>query len=63
MKIIPCDYETQRLHADILGKYPDFLILDVTNPERPDIIVPGGRLPISGGLDGIASLIRTICPT
>jgi len=63
MKILPCDIETQRIHADLLGKYPDYLVLDVMNPERPEIIIPQGRLPVPGGLDGLAALIRTICPT
>lgn len=63
MKIIPCDYETQRLHADLLGKYPDYLVLDVQSPERPELIIPGGRIPVPGGLDGLAGLIRIICPT
>lgn len=63
MRILPCDIETQRLHADLLGQYPDFIVLDVINPERPEVVIPQGRLPVPGGLDGLAALIRTICPT
>jgi hypothetical protein len=63
MRILPPDIETQRLHADLLGQYPDYVILDVRIPERPEIVIPAGRLPVPGGLDGLASLLRTICPT
>ncbi len=63
MKILPNDTETQRLYCDLLGQYPDTLTLDVRDPERPDLHVPGGRLPVPGGLDGLPALIRTIFAT
>lgn len=63
MKILPPDAETQRIHADLLGLYPDFVVLDVRNPKMPEIVIPAGRLPVPGGLDGLAGLLRIICPT
>lgn len=59
MKIIPNHPDVGRLYADLLSQYPDTLTLDVTNPEQPDIIFPGGRLPVPG-LDSLPALIRTI---
>lgn len=60
MKIIPNDVETQRLYCDLLWLMPDTLTLDVRNPEHPELHIPGGRLPVPGGLDGLPALIRTV---
>ena len=59
MRIIPDHPDVGRLYSDLLSQYPDTLTLDVTNPERPDILFPGGRLPFPG-LDALPALIRTI---
>lgn len=59
MKIIPDHPDVGRLYADLLSQYPDTITLDVTDPEKPDIILPGGRLPVPR-LDDLPALIRTI---
>lgn len=60
MKIIPDHEDLGRLYADLLGEYPDTLTLDVSDPERPDVLFSGGRIPVPGGLNGLPGLVRTI---